>query len=61
MYASNSAAQVSTDLNTASTPTITQEGEINPGTGVYTYYPSIEIAADGPGRQDRPRHHVIAL
>ncbi len=28
-------------------PTLTQSGEINPGAGVYTYYPSIEIAANG--------------
>jgi hypothetical protein len=28
-------------------PTLTQLGEINPGPGVNTYYPSIEIAANG--------------
>lgn len=30
-----------------SAPTLTQEGTINPGAGIHTYYPSIEIAANG--------------
>jgi hypothetical protein len=28
-------------------PTLTQSGEIDPGPGVYTYYPSIEMAVNG--------------
>ena len=35
------------EFNTTVAPALTQEGEINPGAGVYTYYPSIDIAADG--------------
>lgn len=30
-----------------SSPTLTQQGTINPGAGVHTYYPSIEIAPNG--------------
>ena len=30
-----------------SAPTLTQQGTINPGTGIGTYYPAIEIAANG--------------
>jgi len=30
-----------------SSPTLTQEGTINPGVGIHTYYPSIEIASNG--------------
>jgi hypothetical protein len=35
------------EFNTSPAPTLTQSGEINPGPGVYTYYPAIEIAANG--------------
>ncbi len=30
-----------------SSPTLTQQGTINPGVGIHTYYPSIEIAPNG--------------
>jgi hypothetical protein len=30
-----------------SAPTLTQQGTINPGVGIHTYYPSIEIAPNG--------------
>jgi hypothetical protein len=30
-----------------SNPTLTQQGTINPGVGIHTYYPSIEIAPNG--------------
>ncbi len=35
------------EFNLSGTPSLRQAGEINPGIGVYTYYPSIEIAANG--------------
>ena len=36
------------DINTAGgTPTLTQQGDIDQGAGVYTYFPSIEIAPNG--------------
>jgi hypothetical protein len=30
-----------------SSPTLTQQGTINPGAGIHTYYPSVEIASNG--------------
>ncbi len=35
------------EFSVSGAPTLTQSGEINPGAGVHTYYPSIEIAANG--------------
>jgi hypothetical protein len=36
------------EFNTSgSSPTLTQQGTINPGVGIHTYYPSIEIAPNG--------------
>lgn len=35
------------EFNTTGAPTLTQEGTIDPGPGVHTYYPSIEIAPNG--------------
>jgi uncharacterized repeat protein (TIGR01451 family) len=34
-------------LDTTSTPTLTQSGEINPGLGIATFFPSIDIDANG--------------
>jgi CSLREA domain-containing protein len=34
-------------IDTTSTPTLTQSGEINPGSGIATYFPSIDINAAG--------------
>src|SRR5919108_577976 len=31
----------------SSAPTLTQQGTINPGVGIHTYYPSVEIAPNG--------------
>ncbi len=35
------------NVSNSAAPTLAQSGEINPGAGVYTYFPSIEIAANG--------------
>jgi hypothetical protein len=36
------------EFNTStSTPSLTQQGTISPGSGIHTYYPSIAISADG--------------
>ncbi len=35
------------EFDTSGTPGLTQQGTINPGAGIGTYYPSIEIAANG--------------
>ncbi|HEV8720081.1 MAG TPA: hypothetical protein VGW77_05525 [Candidatus Binatia bacterium] len=36
------------EFNTSgSSPTLTQQGTINPGVGIHTYYPSVEIAPNG--------------
>ena len=35
------------EFNTSAAPTLTQQGEIAPGSGVYTYCPSIAIAGNG--------------
>jgi hypothetical protein len=36
------------EFNTStSTPTLTQQGTISPGSGIHTYFPSIAISADG--------------
>jgi hypothetical protein len=35
------------EFNTSSTPSLTQQGTIDQGTGVSTYFPSIEIASNG--------------
>lgn len=44
----NSAAQARWyEFSTSGTPTLTQEGTINPGSGVNTYYPSVAIAPNG--------------
>jgi hypothetical protein len=35
------------EFATSSTPSLTQQGEVNRGSGVYTYFPSVAIAANG--------------
>jgi hypothetical protein len=35
------------ELDISGTPTLTQEGNIDPGAGIHTYFPSIEIASNG--------------
>ncbi|HEY1374015.1 MAG TPA: hypothetical protein VGH50_16200, partial [Candidatus Binatia bacterium] len=35
------------EFDISGTPSLTQQGTIDPGSGIYTYYPSIAIAANG--------------
>jgi len=35
------------EFDTSSTPSVTQQGAINPGSAIHTYYPSIAIAENG--------------